>query len=772
MVDRGKRAVRSALAAGLKRKGYSEEMVAEAEAVARSALAARRRSLSARHARVFAGSAVVWPASGRARLVPIEAPFPGPDEVAVEILASCVSPGTERAHYLRLPNARPELPFTPGYSAAGRALAVGAEVRQLAVGDLVAVPRARHASVATVPAADALAVPAGVTVAEASFVYLAIIAGYGITCGALEPGEDVCIVGAGPIGAAAQRLARLRGAGSTTVVATSRQREAIARAGQADRFLALDEDREIEALSVPLVVDATGHPDAVNVAISAAAPSGRVVLLGSPRGTTAALPVAELRRRHLTLLGAHISTIIRRGREQQRDLMRTEAETFLAGLADRRISVTDLVGVPVDPRESDVFYRRLAQTGLVGAYFDWSTLPQEERASARLIWTRPDTAARGLTYGRAPLPPSRELANHVREQVGNPFRGARGHLRIGLLGCGDIGVANAAAISAAPNAELVACFDNDEWLAREVGARFGGEAADSAEALLGRDDVDAVFLALPHHLHAPLAIAAAEAGLHVIVEKPLANDLASALAIVDAAQRAGVALTTCFPYRYEPAALAARFLFLGGAVGEFAGATVSYRADKPASYWLSGYSNRSASDWRRWRSQAGGGVLVMNLSHYVDLIRHVAGVEVEAVTAAEAPGGDEVEQAISVAITFRNGSIGTLTGDAGSRGGLPTEFHLRGSEGYLTLEPEPLVFPGHATAGLVGARWHALPTTPLPDVRAVFVSRFATALDRGEEPDVGPGDALAVQALVEAAYESSRRGETVRPADLLERSLV
>ncbi len=131
---------------------------------------------------------------------------PGPGQVTVEMVVSAISPGTERAQWLRLPNAQPALPFRPGYSGVGRVLAVGAGSRA-AVGDLVAVPRAPHASVATVPAGWVVPVPDGVPLEEAAQVYLAIISGYGVRRAALPADGPVCVVGTGTIGALAARLA-------------------------------------------------------------------------------------------------------------------------------------------------------------------------------------------------------------------------------------------------------------------------------------------------------------------------------------------------------------------------------------------------------------------------------------------------------------------------------------------------------------------------------------------------------------------------------------
>lgn len=767
MIPRVKRAVRRGIAAGLERSGYTGEMNEEAAAAVAASLGARRRTVASRSSVVFAGQQLVWPSVGRAGLVPIEVPAPGRGEVTIEVLAGCVSPGTERAQYLRLPNARPALPFSPGYSAAGRVAAVGRGVSEVAVGELVAVPRLHHASVATIPAASVVSVPPGVPIAEAAFVYLAVIAGYGLVCAGLEPGDDVCVVGSGPIGAAAQRLAAVRGASTTTVIGRSARSEAVARAGHADRFVFAVETEDVAGIGAAVVVDATGAPDVVALAVAAVRAGGRVVLLGSPRGTTESLPIGTIRHKRVELIGAHVSSSVRRGRELGIDLVREQSAAFLRELADGALTVGDLAGEAIDPRECDHFYRTLAD-GSVAAHFDWSRLPDADRFRRVPVWKRPRVGGRGLSYEQNQLEPSGDLRARVAAELTDPFRSATGQLRVGLLGCGDIGIANAVALARAPNTELVACFDPQAALAEDVARKFGCEVATSAEELVGRAGLDAAMIAAPHHLHAPLAIAAAEAGLHVLVEKPLANDLTSAVAIAEAARRADVACTVCFPFRLEPGVLAARALFAEGAIGDFAGCTVMYRADKPASYWLSGYSNRATSDWRRHRASAGGGVLAMNLPHYVDLIRHIAGgIEVDSVSAFESPGGDEVEDAMSVAVKFSNGSVGMISGDARSRGRVPTEFMIAGSAGTIVLEPRGLVFPGRSVAGLVGSRWHALPATPTADVRAVFVSRFASAVDRGEPPDVGVDDALAVQAFLEAAYESSRRRESVRPADLL-----
>jgi predicted dehydrogenase/threonine dehydrogenase-like Zn-dependent dehydrogenase len=746
--------------------GYSEPMVRDAKREAWWWLQARGGAIRSR-TRLIGGCAVVWTTSGRADLLDIEVPMPRRGEVTVEVLTSAVSAGTERAQYLRLPNARISYPHRPGYSVAGRVLAVGSGV-PLDVGELVAARGVTHASVATIAADAVHRVPDGVAPAAAALVQLGVICGQGVEKAELRPGERVVVIGSGAIGLLAQRLAVARGAGETVVVATSRQKEPTARAGGASRFLLAGADAdEIAGLGAPVVVEATGDPSALALAVAAAADRGRIVLLGSSRGTTAAVPHDELRSRELTLVGAHVETLASERRRIGVDLHRREGERFLALLAEARIDVADLLQAEIDPREADDFYRSLARRrDLVSARFDWTALPREARLRSARLLRAPDIRARGSDPQKAPLPA------HVPPAPSGDRRppSSRG-LRIGLVGCGDIAVHNAAAVAAVPNASLTASFDPVAELARSVADEWGGEAVTSVEALLDRSDVDAVFLAVPHHLHAPLAVQAAAAGKHVIVEKPMANDLAGALEMTAAAERAGVVLSVCLPHRYEAGVAATRRLIAAGAIGEPRGTRTTFYEDKPASYWLGGFSGRAVSSWRSSRAQAGGGLLIMNLSHLIDLARYLTDVEVDSLSAVcdAADGPAEVEDTISVTIRYANGGVGTLSGSSALRGnrGRPDELHVWGPGGYLEVEPSSRLYTTRAADNLATGRWQTLAGLPEVAIRQQYVMRLADAILRGAPPDVTAADGLAVQAFIEAAYRSSETGEVIRVASLL-----
>jgi predicted dehydrogenase len=217
--------------------------------------------------------------------------------------------------------------------------------------------------------------------------------------------------------------------------------------------------------------------------------------------------------------------------------------------------------------------------------------------------------------------------------------------------------------------------------------------------------------------------------------------------------------------------VAARTLVADGALGEFGGLLFTFFMDKPASYWVGGFSGRAHSSWRGSQEQAGGGVLIMNLSHSIDLVRYITGVEAEVVVARTQVGGPtaEVEEAVAVTVRYANGALGSLFATAALRGSEPrSELRLWGSDGHIAVEPDPRVYTLRALDGLRTNRWQTFGPAQTTNIRAIYFSRLATAIDAGNPPDVTAEDGLAVQAFIEAAYRSSESGQEVRPASLLQ----
>src|SRR5262249_25947718 len=142
--------------------------------------------------------------------------------------------------------------------------------------------------------------------------------------------------------------------------------------------------------------------------------------------------------------------------------------------------------------------------------------------------------------------------------------------RIGLIGCGWAGQQHARALRAmGDRGQLCALADVDTQLARELAKEWRTPAwTANYRELLTRPEIDAVSLCLPHSLHAPVAIQAAQAGKHVLVEKPLATTLKEADAMIAAAQSAGVCLMVAENVRFDPVYLRAIELIRAGSLGE------------------------------------------------------------------------------------------------------------------------------------------------------------------------------------------------------------
>src|SRR5215207_721264 len=282
-------------------------------------------------------------------------------------------------------------------------------------------------------------------------------------------------------------------------------------------------------------------------------------------------------------------------------------------------------------------------------------------------------------------------------------------LRIGMIGCGEIAVRMAAAIASSRHAQHVMVMDTQAALAQDLGEQYGVPWTDRAEDLLANPAVDAVYIAVPNHLHAPLTIQAAEARKHILVEKPIAITLADAEAMIAAARTNEVWLSVNFHAQVDPLCQAAKELVAKGVIGQIIGTRIVFRGDKPASYWAAGYSGRVPSDWRVRKATAGGGVLIMNAIHNLNTMRFITGLEAVRVYAEYGTYATNVEVEDYIAVTYRydNAAIGTI--EAGSaicgRDPLHDVDRIYGTAGQILLGEPLQVYTTVATAELPINQW-------------------------------------------------------------------
>ena len=345
----------------------------------------------------------------------------------------------------------------------------------------------------------------------------------------------------------------------------------------------------------------------------------------------------------------------------------------------------------------------------------------------------------------------------------------------GLVGCGGAARDIARGIAATPGARLVTVFDLDPERAAAFARVHGARVEATLRGLLGRDDVDAVVVALPHDRLAPTALAALRAGHDVLVEKPAATNARALRSIRDAAARADRAVGVMFELRNVATVGAARDRIASGALGTVRAIRIRTLVDKPASYWSSGPTGAVADSWRASRARAGGGVVLMNTIHQLDLVRALTGLEPVRVAGSIAAGvpGVEVEDVAAATIEWSGGVIGSLAAGAHVPGASREEtIEIDGDAGALRLGDPYDARPSLRWVSREGdpadrsdpRRWRTVHPRAV-DPFAATIAAFVEAIRAGRAPVPGLPDVDVALATVLALYRSARTGrfETVRP---------
>jgi L-iditol 2-dehydrogenase len=309
-----------------------------------------------------------------------EPPEPQSGQVLIRTRASLISPGTERAFFLALPNTNAAYPLYPGYSNIGEVIALGDGVEGLQVGDRVA-SGAPHASHVVMDAVACQRVPEQVSDEDATFFNLIAIAMQGVRKTRIELGEPVIVIGVGPIGMFALQLAKLNGALPVIAIDQDEHRLELARTAGAD--VALTNDERLQAAireqtgadGAPVVIEATGAPAAILLAFRLAMLRGRVSLLGSARGETDGVNFyRDVHRKGLSVIGAHEITRPRHDSLPGWWTQADEHRVALRLLAMQRLSVQPLISHRFTwqafPQAYELLTRR--DSALFGMVIDWA----------------------------------------------------------------------------------------------------------------------------------------------------------------------------------------------------------------------------------------------------------------------------------------------------------------------------------------------------------------------------------------------------------------
>lgn len=337
-------------------------------------------------------------------------------------------------------------------------------------------------------------------------------------------------------------------------------------------------------------------------------------------------------------------------------------------------------------------------------------------------------------------------------------------IRFGLIGCGDIGIEDARALTGTAGARLVACYDLVPALADDAAAVAGAKSEPSLDSLFARADIDAVIVATPHDSHEAVVTAALDARKHVLLEKPLAQDLSASRRIVAMAENSQAKTGVIFPNRTDPRFRQARADVAAGLIGQPMGVVATYLVDKPPWYFHGGISGRAPSSWRLSKARAGGGFLIMNLIHQIDAVRALLGVRADSVYADMSPArvSPEIEDLATLVVRF-GPTIASLVGAASVVAGGGQALFVWGDAGSVEVMPEYRLStraepsaPAPTLGATVPATWQY--------TRAQAIERFAACVRDDSPVDVPLRDALEVQAIVEAAYDSACTGRPIAPS--------
>lgn len=336
-------------------------------------------------------------------------------------------------------------------------------------------------------------------------------------------------------------------------------------------------------------------------------------------------------------------------------------------------------------------------------------------------------------------------------------------VRIGLIGCGGISRAHVQGMKSLGQevVRVVATCDVEEALAQERARESGAEVAlTDWREVLKREDIDAVDICLPHDLHAEVAVAAAQAGKHILVEKPIATTLEDGWAMVHAAREAGVLLMTAFVERFEAENWHTKQLIDEG----WLGAPVLAQLDHLQNVAV------PAGHWVRSRQRLGGGAIASAGCHRLDLLRWFMG-EVEWVCAETYydPGRMEGEVAGVVNLQFSSGALATMSISwLSPYRAFYRKLWLEGTEGCVHNWNGLHVFSRKKPEWSEG--FVKLDLEPV-DPFAAEIRHFVECIREGKEPLTSGEDSLRSQAVAIAANVSEQTGCRVRPAELLARAL-
>ena len=325
------------------------------------------------------------------------------------------------------------------------------------------------------------------------------------------------------------------------------------------------------------------------------------------------------------------------------------------------------------------------------------------------------------------------------------------------------------------NVELTALVDLDEAAVKTQSQELGVRAFTDYRELLNAGIVDAVSIATPHHLHAIIGLECLNAGVHVFTEKPLANRVSDADAMIETAKARDLKICVGHQYRTYHTPQTMKHLIDTGAIGNIMRVLWTWIEFRPESYY-------DRDIWRQTWRHAGGGVLMNQTSHDLDLICWLVGepVQVSAMIGNQSHQM-EVEDVVCANVLFANGAFGSIqltinqprgysirqiAGDKGTIAIPDVQSLTNNREDHILLGTyenslTDLVGRTSRIAGQPEISWQPVELRDEPGGHDILMKSFTDAILNGGEPLVNGVSALPTVELINAIVLSAMRKKTV-----------
>jgi UDP-N-acetyl-2-amino-2-deoxyglucuronate dehydrogenase len=341
---------------------------------------------------------------------------------------------------------------------------------------------------------------------------------------------------------------------------------------------------------------------------------------------------------------------------------------------------------------------------------------------------------------------------------------------IGIVGCGMIANFHAKAIADAQGAHLVGCADRMPEFAAKFAENQGCRAFETVEAMLADPDVNAVSICSPSGAHLDPALAAAAAGKHIVVEKPLEITTERCDQIIEACEKAGVKLAVTFQSRFHESS---KLMKQAVDEGRFGQVTMGDSYVK----WYRSQEYYDSGAWRGTWALDGGGALMNQAIHSVDLLVWLMGpvAEISAMTATMTHERIEVEDVAVANLKFTSGALGVIEATTTAYPGALKRIEISGSNGTAILEeedikmwqfaeetPEDEAIRTRMTGKTESGGGAADPSAISHHGHTMVFEDLITSINENRPPAVDGHEGRRSVEVIRAIYESAKTGQRVQ----------